>query len=68
MFGFEYPEYMPIGRVGLEVSLKPFGLDLSEAGIEKTCRELFDGWRELIGHAQNVSVRMWTSDGSELLE
>ena len=45
MFGFEYPEYMPIGRVGLEVSLKPFGLDLSEAGIEKTCRELFDGWR-----------------------
>ena len=68
MFGFEYPEYMPIGRVGLEVSLKPFGLDLSEAGIEKTCRELFDGWRELIGHAQNVSVLMWTSDGSEILE
>lgn len=68
MFGFEYPAHMPVGRVGLEVSLKPFGLDLSEAGIERTCRELFDGWRELIIHAQGVSVLMWTSDGSEILE
>lgn len=68
MFGFEYPKKMPVGRVCLEVSLKPFGLDMSDAGIENTCRELFDGWRELIGHANGVSVLMWTSDGSEILE
>ncbi|MBR0464648.1 MAG: hypothetical protein IJJ23_09790 [Clostridia bacterium] len=68
MFGFEYPKTMPIGRVGLEVSLKPFGLDMSDTGIEKTCHELFDGWRELINHARSVAVLMWTSDGSEILE
>ena len=68
MFGFEYPRPMPIGRVCLEVSLKPFGLDMSDAGIENTCRTLYDGWRELIGHAQSVAVLLWTSDGSEILE
>lgn len=68
MFGFEYPKHMPVGRVCLEVSLKPFGLDMSQKGIESTCRELFDGWRELIGHANSVAVLLWTSDGSEILE
>ena len=68
MFGFEYPRPMPIGRVCLEVSLKPFGLDMSDAGIENTCRTLYDGWRELIGYAQSVAVLLWTSDGSEILE
>lgn len=68
MFGFEYPKSMPVGRVTLEVSLKPFGLDLSDEGLEKTCRELFDGWRELIGYAKSVSILMWTSDGSEILQ
>ena len=68
MFGFEYPKNMPVGRVCLEISLKPFGLDLSDIGIEHTCRELFDGWRELIRHATGVAVLMWTSDGSEILE
>lgn len=68
MFGFEYPKSMPVGRVTLEVSLKPFGLDLSDEGLAKTCYELFDGWRELIGQAQSVSILMWTSDGSEILQ
>ena len=68
VFGFEYPRKMPLGRVCLEVSLKPFGLDLSDEGIGQTCRELFDGWRELIGHADSVAVLLWTSDGSEILE
>ena len=68
MFGFEYPKNMPIGRVCLELSLKPFGLDMTDEGVERTCRELFDGWRELIGHAQSVAVMLWTSDGSEILE
>ena len=68
MFGFEYPKDMPLGRVCLELSLKPFGLDMTDAGIEGTCRELFDGWRELIGHAQSAAVMLWTSDGSEILE
>ena len=68
MYGFEYPKHMPVGRVCLEVSLKPFGLDLSDEGIRKTCREMLDGWRELILHADGVSVLMWLSDGSEILE
>ena len=68
MFGFEYPSKMPVGRVCLETSLKPFGLDLSDDGIEKTCEILFDGWRELIRHADALAVLLWTSDGSEILE
>lgn len=68
MFGYEYPRELPMGRVCLEVSLNPFGLDLSDEGIDRTCRELFDGWKELIRHASSVAVLMWTSDGSEILE
>ncbi len=68
MFGFEYPKSMPLGRVTLEISLKPFALDLSDAGLEATCRDLFEGWRELTRHATAVSILLWTSDGSEILE
>ena len=30
MFGFEYPKDMPLGRVCLELSLRPFGLDMTD--------------------------------------
>ncbi len=67
MFNFDYPRDMTVGRVSLEMSLKPFR-QTDDAYIEKVCEELFDGWRELIGYADSIAVMLWTSDGSEILE
>ncbi len=67
MFNFDYPKDMTVGRVSLEMSLKPFRRT-DDAYIEKVCEELFDGWRELLQYADSVAVMFWTSDGSEILE
>ena len=68
MYGFEYPGSARFKRVCLEVSLKPFGLDISENGIRDTCLKLFDIWHELIMRSNSISVLLWVSDGSEILE
>ncbi len=67
MFNFDYPREMSVGRVSLEMSLKPFR-KTDDAYIERVCEELFDGWRELIRYADSIAVMLWTSDGSEILE
>ncbi len=67
MFNFDYPRDMTVGRVSLEMSLKPFR-QLDDAYLERVCEELFDGWQELIGYADSIAVMLWTSDGSEILE
>ncbi len=67
MFNFDYPRDMKVGRVSLEMSLKPFRR-LDDAYIERVCEELFDGWRDLIRYADSIAVMLWTSDGSEILE
>ena len=67
MFHYDYRQDLDVGRVCLELSLKPF-YDLAEDRIEKTCYELFDGWRELLRYASSCAVLLWTSDGSEILE
>ncbi len=67
MFNFDYPRGMSVGRVSLEMSLKPFR-KTDDAYIESVCEELFEGWRELIGYAESIAVMLWTSDGSEILE
>jgi hypothetical protein len=67
MYSFEYPKNMKVGRVCLEMSLKPFR-SLDQDYIEKVCTELFDQWRELLLKATGCSVLLWTADGSEILE
>jgi len=67
MYSFEYPENMSVGRVCLEMSLKPFK-SMEQSYIEKVCTELFDQWRELLLKASGCSVLLWTADGSEILD
>lgn len=54
-------------NVTLEISLKPF-YRTDEEHIRKVCREVFDGWRALLRGRERVSIMMWTSDGSEILD
>ena len=51
----------------LEVSLKPFR-QTDPAYVEAVCKEIFTQWRPLVKDAATVSVLLWTSDGSELLD
>jgi hypothetical protein len=67
MYGFDYPERMNVGRVCLEMSLKPFK-SMEQAEIEKVCIELFDQWKELLLRAKGCAVMLWVGDGSEILE
>lgn len=53
--------------ITLEMSFKPFK-SLEQDYIERVCREAFDQWRELLRHTDMVSILLWTSDGSEILE
>lgn len=67
MYSFEYPRGMNVGRVCLEMSLKPFK-KMEQEYIENICFELFDQWKELLLKATGCSVLLWTADGSEILE
>ena len=53
--------------VTLEMSLKPFK-KTDEAYMRAVIANLFDQWRILIGEAKEVSVLLWTADGSEILD
>ncbi len=68
MFNYEYRSTTTAGRVCLEISLKPFGLDKTPEGFERVARELFSQWSALLKYATGCSVLFWTSDGSEILE
>lgn len=54
-------------NITLEMSFKPFKSN-EQAYIEDVCREVFDQWKELLGKTDIVSVLLWTSDGTEILE
>ena len=54
-------------NVTLEVSLKPFK-QTDEAYIRKVCEEIFVQWYPLVKDCESVSVMLWTSDGSEMLD
>jgi len=67
MFNYDYNKELSVERVTFEISLKPFK-QLDDAFIEGVCRDLFDGWKELLTHATGCAVMFWTSDGSEILD
>ena len=54
-------------NVTLEMSLKPFK-STEQDYVEAVCRQLFDQWQKLVKHADMVSILLWSSDGSEILE
>jgi hypothetical protein len=60
-------EMTPLKNVTLEMSLKPFR-SLDEGDMERVCRQVFQQWYPLIKHAHMVSVLLWSSDGTEILE
>jgi hypothetical protein len=56
-----------VRNVTLEMSIKPFRSN-GEGEMESVCRRLFRQWRRLTERAGQVSVLLWTADGSELLD
>lgn len=54
-------------NITLEMSLKPFKVN-DKAYIRKVAEEIFTQWSPLLRSADTVSVMMWTSDGSEILD
>ncbi len=54
-------------NITLEVSLKPF-YDTDPAAIRKVCEGIFAQWQPLLKHRKEVSIMLWTADGSEILD
>ncbi len=54
-------------NITLEVSLKPFK-NTDEKSIREVCERIFDDWMPLISGRECVSVMLWCSDGSEILD
>lgn len=57
----------PLRRANLEVSLKPFDA-FDQATLTATVRRIFNQWRTLLDAAEECSVLLWISDGSEILD
>lgn len=58
---------MKISNVTLEMSLKPFR-DTRIETIDEVLQTLFEQWRPLYKDAKQISILLWASDGSEILE
>ena len=54
-------------QVTLEVSLKPFKLT-DDDYIRAVCRKIFNQWQGLLKTCETVSIMLWASDGSEILD
>ena len=54
-------------NVSLEISLKPFK-QTDESYIRKVAAKIFRQWYPLIKDSETVSIMLWASDGSEILD
>lgn len=63
----DYYEGEKFSNITIEMSLKPFKENTQEY-IRYVCNLAFEQWKPLLNHADTVSVLLWTSDGSEILE
>ena len=54
-------------NITLEISLKPFYKTTTE-NIQMVCRKAFELWAPLLKDTDGVSIMLWSSDGSEILE
>ena len=53
--------------VNLEISLKPFK-KTDEAYIHAVCKQVFTQWKALLNNRENISIMLWSADGSEILD
>lgn len=53
--------------VTLEMSLKPFK-QTDDEYIRNVCEKVYEQWFPYLKNRKNISVMMWTSDGSEILD
>ena len=53
--------------ITLEVSLKPFKQTDNEY-IHNVCKKIFRQWYPLLKNREEISVMLWTADGSEILD
>ncbi|MGA0559237.1 hypothetical protein ACO2Q8_21440 [Larkinella sp. VNQ87] len=74
LFSFDTPNLdnstlkgKPFHNITLEASLKPFKKN-DKAYIQQVATEMFTQWQALLRHTDTVSVMLWTSDGSEILD
>jgi hypothetical protein len=58
---------VPFQNITLEASLKPFKKNDKE-DIQRVAAEMFTQWSSLLRHADTISIMLWTSDGSEILD
>ena len=54
-------------NISLEISLKPFKKTDSEY-IRNICHSVFQQWRPLLKNREVISIMLWASDGSEILD
>ncbi len=54
-------------NITLEMSLKPFK-QTDDEYIRNVCAQIFSQWRPLLKERESISVMLWTSDGSEILD
>lgn len=54
-------------EINLELGLKAFK-DNSESGIARTVESVFDCWRPLLKGREQISILLWASDGSNILD
>lgn len=54
-------------NIVMEMSLKPFKVN-DKTYIRQVAKEVFTQWSSLLRHTDTVSVMLWTSDGSEILD
>jgi hypothetical protein len=58
---------VPFQNITLETSLKPFKKN-DKKDIRRVAAEIFTQWSSLLRHADTISIMLWTSDGSEILD
>ncbi|MBE7043337.1 MAG: hypothetical protein E7399_07605, partial [Ruminococcaceae bacterium] len=54
-------------NITLEMSLKPFK-KTDDGYIKEVCQTVFRDWFPLLEEAEEISVMLWTADGSEILD
>ena len=54
-------------NITLEISLKPFK-KTDEDYIRSICKKVFSQWAPLLKGREVISIMLWASDGSEILD
>lgn len=54
-------------NITLEMSLKPFKKN-DRNYIKAVCQKVFSQWSSLTSNSDTISIMLWTSDGSEILD